>query len=120
MLYERAWERGYLHVPPASTMSKCGERREVTDDVRRNDYCFTCSQDQNNISISLWDVETGTSRKHYSCETASLSKCGMRTAVIIALLGSNYLLCAPRTLPFIFVWNLMKARLRYFILLYTT
>ena len=78
---------------------------------KRTDYCFTCCLSSENISISLWDVESGTTRRTYTCETGNIAKPGKGKAVSIALLGTSYLLCAPRTIPFIYVWNLRKASL---------
>lgn len=88
-------------------------RREVPDTARkRSDYCFTCYQSPKNIGIALWDVESGTTRRTYSCETGNLPQpSGEGKAISIALLGSYYLFCAPRTVPFIYVWNLKKAGL---------
>ena len=81
---------------------------------KRNDYCFTCCLNPENISISLWDVESGTTRRMYTCETGTMTKAGKGKAVSIALLGTSYLLCAPRTIPFIYVWNLKKASLNLY------
>ena len=75
---------------------------------RRCDYCFSCYQSAEQISVSLWDVETGTIRRTYSCTAGNVSSRGDGKAVNIALLGSSYLLCAPRAVPFIYVWNLSK------------
>ena len=79
---------------------------------KRTDYCFTCCLSPENISISLWDVESGTTTRTYTSETGSIAKPGKGKAVSIALLGTSYLLCAPRTIPFIYVWNLKKASLK--------
>ena len=106
---------GQLHNPrgmmnSSSSKNKSGEGSEVTDVVRkRTDYCFSCHQSPKNVSVSLWDVETGTTQRTYSCETGSVSEGGEGKAVSIALLGSSYLFCAPQTVPFIYVWNLKKA-----------
>ena len=78
---------------------------------RRCDYCFSCSQNAEQVSVSVWDVENGTVRRTYSCTTGNVSSRGDGKAVNIALLGTTYLLCAPRAVPFIYVWNLSKARL---------
>ena len=79
---------------------------------RRCDYCFSCYQCAEQVSVSLWDVETGTIRKMYSCRMAGNVTVSSRSdgrAVNITLLGTSYLLCAPRAVPFIYVWNLLKA-----------
>lgn len=92
-----------------------GEGRELTNVVRkRTDYCFTSHLTPENISISVWDVESGTTRRTYTCETGNMTKPpGEGKAISIGLLGTRYLLCAPRTIPFIYVWNLKKAGLSY-------
>ena len=76
--------------------------------VGRYDYCFTCHCAEH-VSVSLWDVQTGTIRRTYSCSAGSSSRRSEGKAVTIALLGSSYLLCAPSAVPFIYVWSLTKA-----------
>ena len=74
-------------------------------EVERTEYCFSCHQDSKQLSISLWDLETGTTRRIYNCDVRSSSKHGKGK---IALLGTNYLLYASQTVPFIYVWNIKK------------
>lgn len=72
----------------------------------RHDYCFTCSQGQKLLSVSVWDVKTGITIRVYSSDTGSTQ--GVGGAAAICLLGETHLLCAPKAIPFIYVWNLKK------------
>ena len=93
-----------------SKLTPPGQGSEATAVVKRRcDYCFTCYHCAKNVSVSLWDVETGTIHKTYSFEAGNVTRHGDGKAVNIAVLGSSYLLCAPRAVPFIYVWNLTKA-----------
>ena len=77
----------------------------------RRDYCFTCSQGQKLLSVAVWDVKTGIVCRVYSCDTGvttGAGSTGVGGASAVCLLGETHLLCAPKVVPFIYVWNLKK------------
>ena len=82
----------------------------------KKDYCFSCSQGRKLLSVAVWDVKTGIVCKVYSCDTGvNTSGAGPKSdvggAAAVCLLGESHLLCAPRAIPFIYVWNLKKVRM---------
>lgn len=83
----------------------------------RHDYCFTCSQGKKLLSVSVWDVRTGVTLRVYSCDTGSAQGAGQGVwvggAAALCLLGETHLLCAPKAIPLIYVWNLKKVIQRY-------
>ena len=78
----------------------------------RQDYCFTCSQGKKLLSVSVWDVRTGTILRVYSCDAGSAEVGG---AAAVCLLGKTHLFCAAKATPFIYVWNLKKVLNNIFI-----
>ncbi len=79
----------------------------------RRDYCFTCSQGQKLLSVSAWDVRTGITARIFSCDTGvNSSRVGSKEDVggasAVCTVGETHLLCAPKSVPFIYVWNLKK------------
>ena len=97
-----------LKMSRLTLTSAARQEKESTSVSRRFEYCFSCYQSAEQVSVSLCEVETGTVRRTYSCTAGSVSSRGDEKAVNIALLGSTYLFCAPRAVPFIYVWNLAR------------
>ena len=68
-----------------------------------DDIVFSFTQGGRNLRISAWEVSTGAVQKTYTCDAdGGGSSC--------CLLGKDYLLCALRSLPFIYVWNVRKVK----------
>ena len=73
----------------------------MTTEAEGSDFVFSFTEGGQNLRLSAWDVATGAVQKTYNCDAADGgSSC--------CLLGRNYLLCALRSLPFIYVWNVRK------------
>ena len=53
------------------------------------------------IKIAAWDPDKGAVLRSYSCEAEG-------GGAALAVLGSTHLLCALKTLPFIYVWHVRK------------
>lgn len=53
------------------------------------------------VKITAWGPSKGTVKRTYSCEAQG-------GGAALALLGNTYLLCALKSLPFIYAWNLRK------------
>ena len=53
------------------------------------------------VRITAWEPSKGTVKRTYSCDAQG-------GGAALALLGSSYLLCALKSLPFIYAWHLRK------------
>ena len=82
------------------------------------DLCLTCSQGVKSIHVTTWDVSTCIVGRVFSCDTGvkQESDSSTRGASGLCLLGNSHILCASRSLPFIYVWNIKKVRQRVLIL----
>lgn len=66
--------------------------------------------------MTAWDVETGVAVRTYSCDAGFSGSSGLTSggggggggSIALCLLRESHLLCAPRNLPFIYVWHLQK------------
>ena len=62
-----------------------------------DELVFTCI---NSGRIAAWDVSSGAVRRNYSGDIDG--------GGCVCLLGKDFLLCALRSVPFIYVWNVRK------------
>lgn len=64
---------------------------------------FSCSNDTGGrgLKIAAWSPGKGAVQRTYSCEAQG-------GGAALALLGKTYLLCALKSLPFIYIWHLRK------------
>lgn len=64
---------------------------------------FSCSHGVGgrSVKISAWAPSKGAVQRTYSCEAQG-------GGAALALLGKSYLLCALKSIPFIYVWHLRK------------
>lgn len=56
------------------------------------------------VKIAVWEPSKGAVKRTYSCEARE-------GGAALAVLGKTYLLCALKSLPFIYVWHLRKVAL---------
>lgn len=84
----------YLHRVTHVAMSSASPGEEVV---------FTCSDGvgDRSVKISAWAPGKGAVQRTYSCEAQG-------GGAALALLGKTYLLCALKSLPFLYVWHLRK------------
>jgi pre-rRNA-processing protein IPI3 len=64
-------------------------------------FCCSNGMGDRSVKITAWGPSKGTVKRTYSCEAQG-------GGAALALLGNTYLLCALKSLPFIYAWHLRK------------
>lgn len=75
---------------------------------KRRDLCFACTQSQKSLNVCVWDVQNGVALRTFSCDGGHSGSQLSSNAAALCLLKEGHLLCAPKNLPYIYVWNLTK------------
>ena len=86
--------------------------RDRWDMEKRRDLCFACTQSQKSLNVCVWDVQNGAVLRTFSCDGGHSGSQLSCNAAALCLLKEGHLLCAPKNLPYIYVWNLTKVRSR--------
>ena len=79
---------------------------------KRRDLCFACTQSQKSLNVCVWDVQNGVALRTFSCDGGHSGSQLSSNAAALCLLKEGHLLCAPKNLPYIYVWNLTKVSSR--------
>ena len=65
------------------------------------DVIFSCSSGGRGMHIQAWDIKNGAVLRNYISDSTGEGSC-------ICMAGEDYILCALKNKPFIFVWRIDK------------